>query len=560
MRRPALLLMLLLAPACRHAPPAAPAAPPAAAPPKLLVTIVVDQLAAWIAAERLPLLPDDGGFARLRREGTWYKEMRYAHAVTDTAPGHAALYTGRTPRETGITSNEVILPGGGKPRSILGDAGTRLVGVTAGATARPGSSLKLLRGDTLADSFVAQVPRAMVVSLSLKDRGALFGAGRKAAVALWLDPELGEMVTSDVYPPPPAWAGAAGGKAAVARAIATPWTLEGAERAFVAAHAETPDDQPGEGDYAGLGVTFPHEIASAKAMRATPVGDHLLLALAREAVRAASAEARPLLLAISLSSHDYVAHTFGPHSWEEWSELWRLDRELASFFTFLDGVHGKDGWAALLTGDHGSVALPELAAKPQGKNPWCARPEAELERWQRKCGPRQRLEQPELLATIETSMSQVLGAGGPWVDGIADPLIFLSAKGRALAPEHRKRAIADIREQLKGWGIVDVVDVREAAARTCSPTGETVADLVCRSISPADPADLYLVVGEGVFFDPGYVPGHGESHGSPYLYDRAVPLLVRGANKSPAGLVTETSEPATRFRGAAATLLGTATF
>ena len=258
------------------------------------------------------------------------------------------------------------------------------------------------------------------------------------------------MVTSDAYPPPPAWAAAAGGKAAVARAIASPWTLEDPERAFVAAHAETPDDQPGEGNYAGLGVTFPHTITSARALRATPVGDHLLLALAREAVRAAAAEARPLLLAISLSSHDYVAHTFGPHSWEEWSELWRLDRELASFFAFLDGVYGHDGWAAMLTGDHGSTALPELAGK--ANDPWCARPAAELTRWQRTCGPRRRLDQPALVAAIEAALAQVLGAGGPWVDGIADPLIFFSANGRALAPEPRRRAVAELRERLKEWG------------------------------------------------------------------------------------------------------------
>ena len=72
-----------------------PAAP--AKMPHVVVSIVVDQFAAWIAHERLPELPSDGGFARLRREGTWVEQLRYAHAVTDTAPGHAALYTGATP-------------------------------------------------------------------------------------------------------------------------------------------------------------------------------------------------------------------------------------------------------------------------------------------------------------------------------------------------------------------------------------------------------------------------------------------------------------------------------
>jgi hypothetical protein len=550
-RRRSLVLHFLLLPlalACRT--PAPPPAPAAAAPaptrPKALVTIVVDQFAAWIAAERLPVLPATGGFARLRREGTWHKEMRYAHAITDTAPGHAALFTGRPPRDTGITANELIPPGGGKARSILDDPATRLVGVTAGATARAGSSLAALRSDTLADRFIAEVPRGMTVSLSLKDRGALFGAGRGASVALWLDTELGEMATSTAYPAPPAWAGPVAGKAAIAQAIATPWALADDERAFVAAHAETPDDQPGEGDYAGLGTTFPHPIPSAKAMRATPVGDHLLLALAREAVRGAVAEQRPLLLAVSLSAHDYVAHAFGPHSWEAWSELWRLDRELAAFFAFLDGVYGSDGWTVVLAADHGSIGLPELSDKPG--DPWCAQPE--VKRWERQCGPRRRLLQPEIMATIDTSMAQVLGTSAGWLDGISDPLVFLSAKGRALAPEFRKRVLADIKQQVKRWGIIDVVDVREAATFPCSPTGETVPDLVCRSIAPNQAGDFYLVLDVGVFFDPGYAPGHGESHGSPYLYDRAVPLLIRGAGAVP-GAVGEAPISFGAFYGSA---------
>ncbi|HSI05589.1 MAG TPA: hypothetical protein VLC93_13975, partial [Myxococcota bacterium] len=59
----------------------------------VVVTIIVDQFAAWVASERLETLPADGGFARLRREGTYVRAIRYAHAATETACGHAALFT-----------------------------------------------------------------------------------------------------------------------------------------------------------------------------------------------------------------------------------------------------------------------------------------------------------------------------------------------------------------------------------------------------------------------------------------------------------------------------------
>src|SRR5436190_1021734 len=91
---------------CRPAPPPAQSAPSQAPPPRPLITIVVDQLGSWLALERWPSLPPEGGFARLRREGRYYIEMQYAHAVTDTAPGHAALFTGGVPRDSGIFGNE----------------------------------------------------------------------------------------------------------------------------------------------------------------------------------------------------------------------------------------------------------------------------------------------------------------------------------------------------------------------------------------------------------------------------------------------------------------------
>ena len=160
-----------------------PATPASAAPPPWLVTIVVDQLAAWEAAERLGLLPADGGFARLRREGLTVPELRFEHAATDTAAGHAALYSGAVPRASGVFANE--LPGpDGKPRSILIDEQTHLVGADGvEIKERPGSSLARLKVETLADVLVRAQPHARVYSFSIKDRAALPAAGRKPTCA-----------------------------------------------------------------------------------------------------------------------------------------------------------------------------------------------------------------------------------------------------------------------------------------------------------------------------------------------------------------------------------------
>src|SRR5689334_7144286 len=104
------LVALLLLTACTRARP--PETIPPRAPPRVVVALVVDQLAAWVAAERFPHLPSDGGFARLTREGTYYVQAEMPHAVTDTAPGHAVLFTGEPPRTSGIFGNEVVAPSG----------------------------------------------------------------------------------------------------------------------------------------------------------------------------------------------------------------------------------------------------------------------------------------------------------------------------------------------------------------------------------------------------------------------------------------------------------------
>jgi hypothetical protein len=123
---------------------------------------VVDQLAAWVMAERAQELPPIGGFARLAREGLYARELQFQHAVTETAPGHAALYTGRVPRENGIYSNEILRSGDTEPVSILRDRASRPIAVDGVPLEGEGSSLAALHSDvaTVADLWRAIHPEA----------------------------------------------------------------------------------------------------------------------------------------------------------------------------------------------------------------------------------------------------------------------------------------------------------------------------------------------------------------------------------------------------------------
>lgn len=563
-RRLLLLFLATLSIRCTPAPDAStPPAPAASAPPEprapVVVTLVVDQLAAWIVADRLPTLPADGGFARLRREGTYVVEARHPHAVTDTAPGHATLYTGATLRDSGIFANERFDPGARAAVSILRDPATREVDED-GPTSAASSSLAALRVDTLADRLRASRPDAYIVSLSLKDRGAIFAGGRRPDASLWYSLARDAFVTSTAFSPSfPAWARAHGSRAAIESARRAPWTL--LDPRWIEAHARTPDAQRGEGDLGGFGVTFPHHFERAKspplAFRASPRGDEALLALALAALdaRPAAAGRAPTLLAISLSSHDYVLHVFGPDSWEALDELRRLDAALGRFFHALDDRFGPSGWSALLAADHGASPLPETMDVP-GARPWCA-PGA-IDRFQRPCVRGARIDPDKLAVELAAAAREAVGPGD-WVLAASDPYVHLSDAARALPADKRDDLVrALVRRALAHPEIERVVDVRSVPS-SCPPlSDESVDALICRSRPAGAGGDLYVVIRAGSLFDPTYTPGAGGNHGTPNLYDRSVPIFARAPGRVPAGRVIDAPGEVAIFTRTAASLLGIA--
>jgi hypothetical protein len=397
-----------------------------------------------------------------------------------------------------------------------------------------------------------------VLAFSLKDRGAVFAAGRHPSLVMWLDPELGALTTSTAFATRlPDWVPPLADAHAVTEARAAPWTP--LDAGWLAAHRETPDDQPGEADYDGLGVAFPHRARSAKSERGTPAGDELLFALARAAAAATSADAptQPVMLSISLSSNDYIEHAYGPNSWEAWDELLRLDAGIGALLAALDRLVGPDGYAVMLTGDHGSNPLPEVTAAIASSR-WCRA--GARDPWQRPCAAGSRLRAPEVAALLEAAAREALGpkAGtGPLVAGVVEPLVYLTERGRALPAASRARlrkaGLAALRAK---FAVADLVDLRAEKGPCPDLRDESIPALVCRSVRPQGPGDFYVVPLPGTFFDPGVVPGRGTSHGSPYLYDRAVPLLVRAPGRVPAGVTRDQPVAFTAFARTAAALLG----
>jgi hypothetical protein len=109
----------------------APAPAPAPPRPRLVVVITVDQLRPDYLDRYHTQLR--GGLAMLLKQGAVFTEAYHDHAITETAPGHATILSGRWPAHTGIIRNLagvqdsaaplVGVPGSG---AVPGDGAVRL--------------------------------------------------------------------------------------------------------------------------------------------------------------------------------------------------------------------------------------------------------------------------------------------------------------------------------------------------------------------------------------------------------------------------------------------------
>jgi len=333
---------------------AAPLACQAPAGPRLVVVITVDQLIpAYFERFDHQL---SGGLARIVRQGVYYPNGQQDHAVTETAPGHSTILSGRSPASTGIVANNLG----------VADSASPLIGAT-GAAASPAR----FRGTTLADWMRTVDPDLKVLSVSRKDRGAILPIGRMVAPVLWYAPSSGIFTTSTWYGPElPGWVQAWNARDGVTNLGGHVWNLLLPESAY-------PEPDSTAWERGGRANRFPYQLPIDSAplftgIQAMPWMDSLTLDLALDGVKQTGMGTRPRpdLLAVSLSTTDGVGHTWGPDSREAHDQILRLDRWLGWFLDSLETTVGRGRLLVALTADHGVQPYPESAAargEPAGR-------------------------------------------------------------------------------------------------------------------------------------------------------------------------------------------------
>src|SRR5437868_11490109 len=154
---------------------------PDAAKPKLVLFITVDAMRPDYLTRFEPQL--NGGLGRLYRRGAFFTNAYQDHAITETAPGHSVIMSGRFPVHTGISANTAGVAD--STVSLIDAAGV-------------GASPFRFRGTTLTDWLIAKDPSTKVLSVSRKDRAAILPVGKSKQAVFWYSP-IGIFTTSTYY-------------------------------------------------------------------------------------------------------------------------------------------------------------------------------------------------------------------------------------------------------------------------------------------------------------------------------------------------------------------------
>lgn len=481
-------------------------------PPRLIVAISVDQLSSDLFAQYREHFT--GGFRRLSG-GVVFPSGYQAHAATETCPGHSTILTGSRPSRTGVIANNWFdLSLQREDKGVYCSEDPRVAGSSStDYTVSP----YFLRVPALGDHMKRANPRSRVAVVAGKDRAAMMMGGRSPDTRWWWG---GSSFTSqNQHRPTQAVTRANEATAALYGRPAPPLDLP---RLCEARNRAVP--LLGGGPSVGQG-RFARNAGDARLFRASPQLDGATLALAmalRDEMRLGQGPATDLLI-VGLSATDHVGHAFGTQGTEMCLQLLELDRSLGDFFERLDRT-GVD-YLVVLTSDHGGLDVPERIVADGNL-------------------PASRVDPALAPRTMGRAIGQALRLEGPVL--IGDASFGDMYVDRGLAPAVRARVLNEAVRRYRAHPQVARVFTRAELQAAPSPSGPpdtwTLTDRARASFDPERSGDFLVLLHPRVMPISDTSRGYVATHGSPWDYDRRVPILFwrRGMRPYEQPLAVET--------------------
>lgn len=480
--------------------------------PKLVIGIVVDQM-------RYDFIPrywdkyENNGFRKLINEGFFCENTHYNYVPTYTGPGHASVYTGTTPSGHGICANDWYDKELKKEINCVYDPDHYAVGTEAKENISPVSLKAATVGDMLklASNF-----RSKVISVGIKDRGAVLPGGHLADAAYWLDDKRGSWISSDYYIKSlPEWVVKFNREKWVEKYLDQQWETLLPLEEYTESIA---DDNPYERQLdKNKRPVFPYDLPKLKKegwglglIRYTPWGNTLTAKMALAAIdgeQLGKSGSTDMLL-VSFSPTDYIGHGFGPRSVEVEDTYLRLDRELAAFLEQVEAKVGRENVLIFLTSDHGVVDVPAFLKDHRF--------------------PAGYYQSEVVMDSLNARLKRAVDADSI-VMAFTNNQVYLNNRKLQRLGRKSQRAQHIIVNYLKAQPFAkDVVSLKEMMIADAG--GEEELQMVKKGYYRERSGDIVVIP------NPGWIDSkseQGTTHGSGYTYDTHVPLIWYGWKVKP---------------------------
>lgn len=330
--------------------------------PKLVVGIVVDQMR-YEYLSRFNQFYGHDGFNRLMHDGSNFTFAHYNYDFTSTGPGHASIYTGTVPFYHGLIANDFYDKQKRKMTNCVEDN----YYTTVGSDDKEGEkSPKYLLSTTITDQLkLFTNGRSKVISVSLKDRGAILPGGHLADGAYWYDEKTGDFITSSYYMSSlPQWVEDFNKRKLVEQYLSEDWNLLLPLKNYLINPADNSEYEKDR--FKENKTSFPHSFKNLKGeelyreFQNTPYGDQILIELIKAALQneKLGLGEETDFLAVSFSATDHIGHEYGTYSYEMMDAFIRLDKQITELLNTLDQQVGAGNYLLFLTTDHAALETP----------------------------------------------------------------------------------------------------------------------------------------------------------------------------------------------------------